>query len=149
MGLKRLLSDNLKDLVGKPLGLRGVAPADQWQRTVMNESIDSWIDSIAPATRSAVEVSGRERAHHRWGGYRTLDYPEFDLCGPSFEIDEQFDVVICEQVLEHVSDPWLALDRLFCTDGSRRPRDRGHPVPDPCACRAGRLLALHRRMGFG
>ena len=31
-------------------------------------------------------------------------YPEFDICAPVAE-PGRFDVVICEQVLEHVPDP--------------------------------------------
>ena len=38
-----------------------------------------------------------------------LAWPEFDLCAPLTE-ERRFDLVICEQVLEHVPDPCAAVD---------------------------------------
>jgi SAM-dependent methyltransferase len=48
----------------------------------------------------------------------SLDFPEFDLCAP-LEGERTFDVVICEQVLEHVPDPWAAAANLrrLCAPG--------------------------------
>lgn len=45
-------------------------------------------------------------------------YPEFDLCAP-LEDRGTFDVVICEQVIEHVVDPCAAVANLraLCTPG--------------------------------
>ena len=39
-----------------------------------------------------------------WRDTSSLAYPDFDLCAPLTE-ERRFDVVICEQVLEHVPDP--------------------------------------------
>ena len=36
-------------------------------------------------------------------------YPRFDLCAPLAE-RRRFDVVLCEQVLEHVVDPCAAAE---------------------------------------
>ncbi len=111
--LMHRIPEGLKDAIGKPLGIRGVAPNEQWQRTVMNRTIDEWITAARPGGLNAVEVSGNERHHHRWASYTTLTYPEYDLCAPSTTPPGQVDVVICEQVLEHVAAPWLALERLW------------------------------------
>ena len=43
--------------------------------------------------------------------YTSLNYPEFDLCAPIVG-QRKFDVVICEQVMEHVADPWAAAANL-------------------------------------
>lgn len=112
MGLKSMVPELLKDLIGRPLGLRGVSGTRQWQRIVMNREIDSWINAAGPTGLSAVEISGNERAHHSWSSFTRLDYPTFDLCAEIVDIPRRFDVVVCEQVLEHVPAPWLALERL-------------------------------------
>jgi SAM-dependent methyltransferase len=52
--------------------------------------------------------------------YTSLNYPEFDLCEPLSE-ERTYDVVICEQVLEHVVDPATAVDNLrrLCAPGGQ------------------------------
>ncbi|MGI8901495.1 MAG: class I SAM-dependent methyltransferase, partial [Nocardioides sp.] len=48
---------------------------------------------------------------HPWRSYTRLAYPEFDLCASVAE--RTFDVVICEQVLEHIPDPWVGARTLY------------------------------------
>jgi SAM-dependent methyltransferase len=66
----------------------------------------------------AAEISGSAHALRPWRSYVSLDYPEFDLCAP-LEGRERFDVVICEQVLEHVLNPDAAAANLrgLCVPG--------------------------------
>jgi SAM-dependent methyltransferase len=110
-------------------GLRGLrdrvlypeAPdaAGHWQRVAMNHAADARIEALDPTSHTAVEISGAVHAGRSWKEYVTLDYPEFDICAPLTE-KRRFDVVICEQVLEHVEDPWAAaenLRRLCVPDG--------------------------------
>ena len=90
---------------------RRAAAGDQWQRVVMNEAIAAHIDSLEPATRTAAEISGDSHARRGWKEYTSLNYPDFDVCAPLVDRGS-FDVVICEQVLEHVVDPWGAAANL-------------------------------------
>jgi SAM-dependent methyltransferase len=77
----------------------------------MDQAISDELDRLNPATQDAVEVSGIGHAGRGWKSYTRLEYPQFDLCSPPATLD-QFDVVLCEQVLEHVTDPMAAARTL-------------------------------------
>jgi SAM-dependent methyltransferase len=92
--------------------------AEQWQRIPLNRSVSAYIESLDPAGLTAVEISGDARAGHRWKSFASLNYPAFDLCAP-LSGHGQYDVVICEQVIEHVEDPSTAAANLhdLCRPG--------------------------------
>jgi SAM-dependent methyltransferase len=77
----------------------------------MNRAVSEQLAALNPGTRDAVEISGRQHETRQWKSYSTLDFPGFDLCNPPADIPH-FDVVICEQVLEHLPDPWRAVRTL-------------------------------------
>ncbi len=84
----------------------------------MNGVVDARIDSLSPPHLRAAEISGATHADRPWREYTSLMHPDFDLCAPVSE-PGRFDVVICEQVLEHVPDPFLAAANLrqLCAPG--------------------------------
>jgi SAM-dependent methyltransferase len=96
------------------------SPDDQRQRVVLNRAVGAYIDSLDPPRRSAAEISGDTHASRPWREYTSLMHPEFDICAPVTE-PGRFDVVICEQVLEHVEDPFGAAANLreLCAPGGR------------------------------
>ena len=84
---------------------------EHWCRVEMNRHVREHLATLDQSSLDAVEVSGWGRRASGWRSFGQLTYPEFDLCRSSPE--RQFDVVLCEQVLEHVVDPVAAVKTLF------------------------------------
>jgi SAM-dependent methyltransferase len=96
--------------------------ADQWQRVTLNEAVRLHLMSLNPGGLDAAEISGDSRAGLGWNSFTSLNFPDFDLCAElDPELRGRFDVVICEQVLEHVLDPRAATRNLrgLCRPGGR------------------------------
>lgn len=88
-----------------------------WVRVAMDRDIEEHLRSLGPNRLDAVEISGNGRGTLPWREYVPVAYPDFDLLNPR-PVGE-FDVVICEQVLEHVADPVTAVTTLrsLCRPG--------------------------------
>jgi SAM-dependent methyltransferase len=110
----------LPEILKRPVWvLRHGAPPDrQWLRAVMNRDVAHLLEQMRPQQIDAVEVSGTLRADLPWRSYTRLEYPDFDLTSTKVEAP-RFDLVICEQVLEHVADPITAVRTLasLCRPG--------------------------------
>lgn len=92
--------------------------AEHWQRVAMSQAVDAYIGSLHPHELTAAEISGDTHANKPWKSHTSLNYPSFDLCA-DLDSELEFDVVICEQVLEHVVDPCAAAANLrrLCVAG--------------------------------
>ena len=84
---------------------------DQWQRVVLNQAVRERLISLGPSRCDAVEISGDARGDLDWRSFTSLNFPAFDVCAPTGD-EGTYDVVICEQVIEHVIDPFLAVRNL-------------------------------------
>lgn len=87
-----------------------------WIRAEMDRSVDNYLAQLGTPDLSVVEISGTEiLKRHTWLNAVELSYPAFDVCRPP-RIETQYDVVICNQVLEHVVDPLAAAKtlRMLC-----------------------------------
>ncbi len=84
----------------------------QWLRVVMDKETAAYVSSLNYQTFDALEISGIKWANFGFQSYRSVDYPEYDLCqGPLSK--EVYDIIIAEQVLEHCLWPYRAVRHLY------------------------------------
>ncbi len=85
---------------------------DQWARIVMNQETRSLVKGLKPETLDLLEISGTtwERSFP-YKSYTIASYPEFDICKDV--LDQRFDLIIAEQVFEHLTHPFRAARNVY------------------------------------
>jgi SAM-dependent methyltransferase len=108
----RKMAGNLKRTEDLAHSLIARAPgyrSDQWVRVVQIDEWKHFLTSKPLASLTALEISPGLVSMWReigFGSYNSVDYPEFDITKQ--RIPEQFDVIIAEQVFEHLRYPYAA-----------------------------------------
>ena len=76
-------------------------------RAVAYREIDRWLEEIGGDRLDALEISAGWKWRERdWHSYSEMNWPDHDICdGP---LDRQFDVIIADNVWEHLPYPMRA-----------------------------------------
>ena len=77
-----------------------------WTRRVPDAEVRKLVGALAPATLSALEISGRVWEEFGFAAYERVEYPAFDICAEV--LPRAFDLVIAEHVFEHLRWPYRA-----------------------------------------
>ena len=117
MNLRRVIEPILRNPEHKrklEKGLRAIGydPVD-WVRTVMYRECYKLIQGLDPGALDVLEISAGERfsEQFRFRSFKATKYPEFDVC--SEVLQERFDLIIADQVLEHVKWPYRAVKNVY------------------------------------
>jgi SAM-dependent methyltransferase len=78
-----------------------------WARVVMDKETTTFVRSLPCGSLDVLEVSGENWRAVEFGSYRSVEYPEYDLCASPLA-ENAFDLVIAEQVFEHLLWPYRA-----------------------------------------
>lgn len=80
----------------------------QWVRVAQHREWRAWFAAQPIATWDALEISPQNTATWRlpFKSYSATQFPEFDIC--TARLDRQFDVVIADQIWEHLAEPETA-----------------------------------------
>ena len=91
--------------------VRPIYDARDWARIVVYEECERFLRSLGPEKLSALEISsGRRWQGFGFKSFSDTHYPEFDIC--TQKLDQQFDVIIADQVFEHLVAPRRAAENV-------------------------------------
>lgn len=87
--------------------------ATHWARVVMYEKCFEFIHSLGPQRLDVLEISAGPlwRQSFQFRSYTATQYPEFDICAQ--RLDREFDLIIADQVFEHLRWPYKAGKNVF------------------------------------
>ena len=84
---------------------------EHWARVVMDQETDRLIRGLDLEHSSALEISGQKWRGRGFRHYLSVEFPAYDVC--SAVLDDQFDIIIAEQVFEHLLWPYRAVRNVF------------------------------------
>lgn len=101
-----------RDRVRSLLNKLGYDTTD-WVRVVMYRECFSFIESLSPGTLDTLEIAAgpQWKRRFRFKSYTAADYPAFDICED--RLDRKFDLIIADQVFEHLKWPQRAGKNVF------------------------------------
>jgi SAM-dependent methyltransferase len=84
-----------------------------WVRVIMYERCFAFIRSVGPETLDALEISAgpQWRREFKFRSYTATQYPDFDICSQTLE--RKFDLIIADQVFEHLPWPYRAGKNVY------------------------------------
>ena len=83
----------------------------QWARVVMDKETRRLVYSLMPRELSALEISGEGWKAFPFRNYKSVHFPEYDVSNSA--LNETFDIIIAEQVFEHLIWPYRAARNVF------------------------------------
>jgi len=90
----------------------------QWARVIMNRETLKLVTELNPSTLDVLEISGDDWDKKlSFKSYKSLHFPDFDICQSI--IAEKFDLIIAEQVFEHLLWPYRAAQNVLQMLNSR------------------------------
>jgi hypothetical protein len=84
---------------------------EMWLRVVMNQETARLVRELDFKHASVLEISGLAWKDFGFARYVSVGYPGYDVCAGVLE--EKFDIIIAEQVFEHVLWPYRAVRNVF------------------------------------
>lgn len=97
----------LKERLRRTLHAVGYDTTD-WMRIVMYRHCFDFIRRLGPERLDVLEISAGPQwlREFSFRSYTVTDYPDFDIC--SQRLDRRFDLIIADQVFEHLKWPYRA-----------------------------------------
>lgn len=77
-----------------------------WGRIVMRRSCEGILATLGVQDLRTLEISGEYYRDQGFLEYNSVSFPDFDIC--TDVIDDSFDLIIAEQVFEHLLWPYRA-----------------------------------------
>jgi SAM-dependent methyltransferase len=84
-----------------------------WVRVVMYRDSFRFLRELGPEKLEVLEISGGVQWRREFGfkSYTTTEYPDFDICAET--LPRKFDIVIADQVFEHLPWPFRAARNIY------------------------------------
>jgi SAM-dependent methyltransferase len=84
-----------------------------WVRVVMYQRCFNFISSLKPASLDVLEISAGPQWKRAFAfrSFTETQFPDFDICSQT--LDQQFDLIIADQVFEHLPWPHRAGRNVF------------------------------------
>jgi SAM-dependent methyltransferase len=92
-----------RQIFGKPLFL---------DRVILEQETQKLIDALPASKMDALEISGERWKTYPFRSLKSADYPDYDICEKPLAL-EAFDLVIAEQVFEHLLYPYRAAKNAY------------------------------------
>lgn len=113
--ISRILNKVLRPLPFYPIlrrGYKNIVTDEQWARIIMNRETQKIVKNLMPGRLDVLEISGAGwREKEPFKSYKQVSYPEFNICRSALE--EKFDLIIAEQVFEHLLYPYRAGKNVY------------------------------------
>lgn len=102
----------IKPLVKWYRKLRGLEKNPiQWVRIVMDRRTQELVENLNYGDFETLEISGKKWKDFGFRSYENKFFPELDIC--KSKLNKSYDLIIAEQVFEHLAYPYRAGKNVF------------------------------------